>query len=623
MRERGVPTGAGEIAVAATRDGGFVAMVLTWHGVGDPDELPGNESVVFAQIFDAAGNPVGEQIVAGPTSHTSEEQFPTLTALDNGGFVLFWDNPPSGSYFRIFSADGTPSTEMLPCGVAEGAASGAEVEAVALPGGGFALAYSDTINGSGQVFVEIRAADGELIQTLSGTPNLPSMVSADHVALLLADDGRLLVTWSQLNNSLESPEPHRGVFGRYFDLVGTEWVQEELTDGTPQTVRLIEGYEPDPLRMVALGDGRVLITITMGNRDASEVMARILRADGTPDGDWFQVNQTTSGNQQYANVTALSGGGFFIAWGGPVRLEDGSYEGGSWGRFFDEHGQPVSDEFVISIGRIGARENPFVQSVFELADGTVGLIVAETETDTGYFEVPRYYVIDANVFINEIRYASAGADFDEGFEIAGRAGLDLTGWSLVVYDAVGNAVRTIELSGRIPDQDDSHGALAFAAEGLGDAAGGIALVSNRGGVVQFLSWGGSVTAIDGPATGRTSTDIGVAESDATAPGTSLHLSGTGIRAGDFEWVSGPASFGGVNDGQDFRENDDPVAGDDEVRTDPGASVRIDVLANDSDTGNIPLTIDRVGPAANGTVTIVGDQIRYTPAANFSGVDSFT
>ena len=43
------------------------------------------------------------------------------------------------------------------------------------------------------------------------------------------------------------------------------------------------------------------------------------------------------------------------------------------------------------------------------------------------------------VFINEIHYDNAGADSGEAIEIAGPAGTDLSGWSLVLYNGNGGA----------------------------------------------------------------------------------------------------------------------------------------------------------------------------------------
>jgi CshA-type fibril repeat protein/VCBS repeat-containing protein len=70
-------------------------------------------------------------------------------------------------------------------------------------------------------------------------------------------------------------------------------------------------------------------------------------------------------------------------------------------------------------------------------------------------------------------------------------------------------------------------------------------------------------------------------------------------------------------------NDPPVAVDDTVTTDEDTAVTIDVLANDSDPENDPLTITAVGLASHGTAVISGNQILYTPDANFNGTDTFT
>ena len=51
------------------------------------------------------------------------------------------------------------------------------------------------------------------------------------------------------------------------------------------------------------------------------------------------------------------------------------------------------------------------------------------------------------VFINEIHYDNCGTDTGEAIEIAGPAGTDLTGWSLVLYNGNGGAVYHTELSG--------------------------------------------------------------------------------------------------------------------------------------------------------------------------------
>jgi hypothetical protein len=159
-----------------------------------------------------------------------------------------------------------------------------------------------------------------------------------------------------------------------------------------------------------------------------------------------------------------------------------------------------------------------------------------------------------SVFVNEIHYDNASTDTGERIEVAGPAGTDLTGWSLVLYNGNGGApYATLALSGTIPDQQDGFGTRSFAAVGLQNGApDGIALVDSGGAVVQFLSYEGGFTAVGGPANGLVSVDIGVAQSGSVAAGNSLRLTGSGRVYADFAWVGeATASFDAVNPGQTF------------------------------------------------------------------------
>ena len=55
------------------------------------------------------------------------------------------------------------------------------------------------------------------------------------------------------------------------------------------------------------------------------------------------------------------------------------------------------------------------------------------------------------VFINEIHYDNAGADANEGIEIAGPSGTNLSSYTLTLYNGSDNsALKTIKLSGISP-----------------------------------------------------------------------------------------------------------------------------------------------------------------------------
>jgi len=162
--------------------------------------------------------------------------------------------------------------------------------------------------------------------------------------------------------------------------------------------------------------------------------------------------------------------------------------------------------------------------------------------------------VRASVFINEMHYDNDGGDVNEGIEVAGSAGQDLSDWSIVLYNGNdGSSYNSIDLSGTIPDQQNGFGTLFFSISGIQNGPDGMALVDNGDWVVQFLSYEGSFLATDGAASGLTSTDIGVAEGSATLADFSLQLFGSGQEYEDFSWTVDPVlnTRGGINTGQSF------------------------------------------------------------------------
>lgn len=163
-------------------------------------------------------------------------------------------------------------------------------------------------------------------------------------------------------------------------------------------------------------------------------------------------------------------------------------------------------------------------------------------------------------WINEIHYDNLGADVDEGVEIAGSAGLDLTGFSLVGYNGASfEPYDTLLLSGSLPDRQNGYGMLWFPLPGLQNGSpDGLALVDPTGSVVEFLSYEGSFTASGGPAAGMTSIDIAVSEPNDSPIGTSLQLQGSGNEPEDFSWASpGANTRNAANNGQAFVPDEGP------------------------------------------------------------------
>ncbi len=163
--------------------------------------------------------------------------------------------------------------------------------------------------------------------------------------------------------------------------------------------------------------------------------------------------------------------------------------------------------------------------------------------------------LQGTTWINEFHYDNSGTDSGEAVEVAGPAGLDLSGWSLVAYDgADGSMYATVNLSGVLPDTQNGIGVLDFSFPGLQDGPDAIALLDDSGKWLEFLSYEGDFTANDGPVANLTSLDVAVAENILTAVGQSLQLGGMGSLRSDHTWqLPLGETRAAVNANQDFND----------------------------------------------------------------------
>ena len=173
---------------------------------------------------------------------------------------------------------------------------------------------------------------------------------------------------------------------------------------------------------------------------------------------------------------------------------------------------------------------------------------ASTSVSTGSVTEP--------LWINELHYDNASADVNEGFEVAGIAGTDLTLYSIELYNGSnGTVYTTVPLTGTLPNEQAGYGTKWFGmpADSVQNGSpDGLALVLG-GAVVEFLSYEGTFTATAGTANGMLSVSMGgVAETATTPVGQSLQLIGNGHNAASFTW-SGPvtATPNAKNAGQTF------------------------------------------------------------------------
>lgn len=224
---------------------------------------------------------------------------------------------------------------------------------------------------------------------------------------------------------------------------------------------------------------------------------------------WTLVAYNGNGGGAY-NTVALTGAlssdagqGYYVA--DFTGLQNGAPDGLA---LVDPTGKVV--EFLSYEGTFTATDGPAAGLIStdigtaEVGDEAPGLSLQRLDDDTwtaptaetrGTDNTP-----DVATVINEIHYDNAGTDTGEFIEVAGAAGADLTGWSLVLYNGGnGASYNTIALDGTLSGTS-GQGFLTvnLPANGLQNGSpDGIALVDAGGTVVEFLSYEGQMTATNG------------------------------------------------------------------------------------------------------------------------------
>jgi len=340
--------------ITALENGGFV---VTWidqsHGVGGAGGDVSADAVK-AQIFAADGTQVGTEIRVN-TAIASSQSFPEITALKNGGFVVTWtdysqgvggatgDTSGGAVKAQVFAAGGTKAgTEILVNAATVGDQFFPEI--TALENGGFVVTWEDYSAGVGgatgdtssnAVKAQVFAADASRIGTevLVNTATANGQFRPEITALA---NGGYVVTWedhSQGVGGATGDASSSAVKAQVFTANGTRLGTEILVN----TATTNEQFFPE---ITALANGGFVVTWTdysqgvggaTGDTSSSALKAQAFAADGTRIGSEIRVNTATADFQGAPQITAQKNGSFVVTWfdlslgvGGATGDTDGS-----------------------------------------------------------------------------------------------------------------------------------------------------------------------------------------------------------------------------------------------------------------------------------------------------------
>lgn len=308
-----------------------------------------------AQIHAADGSQVGGELSVN-TSRVDNLSSTSVAAMTGGGFVVSWTRSegtlPNGTvssqtHAQIFASIGSKSGGEFDIGSGN-PPFGSESRIVGLATGGFVAAWSDS-NGAGgfDVKAEIHAADGSRIGDafVVNTSTAGSQRSPEISALA---GGGFVVGWSD-TGSLQSLGLKVQVFAEDGSRIGGE---------VPLARDNFGG-----LTVAGIANGGFVASWVGTDKD---IHAQIFDGRGNKLGTGFLVNSHTPGYQLHPSIAALSNADFVITWQDGDEVTPGSGTlGDSSGaavkaQIFSPDGAKVGDEFLVNTNVQGDQVGPSI-----------------------------------------------------------------------------------------------------------------------------------------------------------------------------------------------------------------------------------------------------------------------
>ena len=314
-------------AVAMDASGNFVVV---W-------ESHTTDFGIFAQRFDATGAKIGEEFIVNQTI-LGDQTAPAIAMAADGNFVVAWqDDRNNGDiYVRHFNSVGiATSNEIL---VNTNTSSGQYAPAVAIKdSGSYVVAWQSDTGGSGKAIFAQRFNAGDV--KIGGEFRVNTYDSNDQTepAIAMAPDGRFVIAWSSNNQD----GSNRGVYAQRYDPSG-------VATGAEFKVNTYTSGQQDRATVAMDGAGNFVIAWTSDGQDNAGsfgVYAQRYFASGDADGGEFGVNTTTSGDQQNPSAAMSGAGNIVVAWDGNGPGDD---KGVFWQSYDFSNTPPVANPDVAS-----------------------------------------------------------------------------------------------------------------------------------------------------------------------------------------------------------------------------------------------------------------------------------
>ncbi|PCI02381.1 MAG: hypothetical protein COB78_13430 [Hyphomicrobiales bacterium] len=339
-------------SVTGLENGGFVVTWITYDPTQD-----GDDHAIKGRVFDEHGVALAGSEFLVNEEGADNQGLPTVTDLENGGFVVTWyttDYTQDGSGYaikgRVFDEHGVALAGSEFLVNEEGTDDQSNPSVTGLENGGFVVTWitgDSTQDGDGYA-IKGRVFDEHGV-ALAGSEFLVNEAGASYQSLPTVaglENGGFVVTWYTFDPTQDGDD--RAIKGRVFDehgiaLAGSEFlVNEEGAGAQYQTT------------VTGLENGGFVVTwyTDDGNQDgdSAAIKGRVFDEHGVAlAGTEFLVNEAGTGHQSSPTVTGLENGGFVVTWSTTDPTQDG--DGAAIkGRVFH-----VADDGALSSEEVGAQ----------------------------------------------------------------------------------------------------------------------------------------------------------------------------------------------------------------------------------------------------------------------------
>ncbi|MCG7626153.1 hypothetical protein, partial [Epibacterium sp. Ofav1-8] len=353
--------------------GGYV---VTWRGRagswgGDSDDG------VFGQIFDADGVRVGSDFHVNTTT-SGLQNASQLVALEDGGFIAYWQSPGSNSVttsilFQRYAADGTPVGDETVLQTATPPRESRDWQLISLEGGGVAAIWRLADTGDNEVYIQSFNLDGTPLTELTtlvepaGTWATNFRIDLDQLS-----DGRLLVTWEG-----DGPD---NIYTQTLD------APPSINDGPSDTVQevptFLAAFSPSSVALPEPDGGRLLVW-SGGDGAGTGIWAQRYDRNGDEVGASYRLNQDVTGNQTSPEATLLASGQVAVTW-----MSDGDL----YASVLDSSGQVIAEipvgnhnmsQYAYEVGALADGSFVVVWSTYAYSTGTLRDVMAQRFSATG------------------------------------------------------------------------------------------------------------------------------------------------------------------------------------------------------------------------------------------------